>query len=103
MVFEWSIARVRDNKSLAARLPIRRGLSESEASTYIGFGISDFRQMVLDRRMPVPRVVANGKSVVRTWDVDELDACYRSLPREGEQTPDTWGDLTLGRREAKTR
>jgi hypothetical protein len=46
--------------------------------------------MVDDGRMPRPRMI-NSR---RVWDVDELDAAFKSLPREGgEQEQDTWADL----------
>lgn len=65
--------------SVASRLVIRRGLSEPEAALYIGLGASKFRQLVAAGRMPRPRVI-DGR---RVWDVDDLDAAFKSLPLEG--------------------
>lgn len=74
-----------------SRLPIRRGLGAEEAALYLGIGVSLFRQMVSDGRMPRPRMI-NSR---RIWDVDELDAAFKSLPREGgdQVEHDTWADV----------
>lgn len=87
-------------KNLAAtRLPHRRGLSEAEAALYVGIGSTLFRGMVSAGRMPRPRRIASA----RVWDVDELDAAFKSLPIDGEETqPDTWRDYHGGR-SAQTR
>ena len=66
--------------TLSARLPIRRGLSEVEAATYISVSPSFFRRLVADGVMPRPRLAGRR----RIWDVDELDAAFSDLPREGE-------------------
>lgn len=73
---------------LASRLPIRRGLTEAEAAIYVGIGSTLFRQMVADGRYPKPRL----QNSARTWDVEELDAAYRSLPREGSNIKNSWDD-----------
>lgn len=70
----------RAKAEISARLPIRRGLSQGEAAMYLGIGASKFAQMVKARQMPRPRVAGGSK----LWDVDELDAAFRDLPREGE-------------------
>lgn len=62
-----------------SRLPIRRGLSESEAALYIGIGSTNFRALVEKGIMPRPRVLGGR----RLWDVDDLDAAFRSLPVAG--------------------
>jgi excisionase family DNA binding protein len=85
-------------KTLArTQLPIRRGLSEIEAATYISVSPTFFRQLVRDGRMPRPRLAGRR----RLWDIDELDAAFRDLPREGvdgqpapESSDDsTWADF----------
>jgi hypothetical protein len=74
---------------LSARLPIRRGLSEPEAAIYVSLGATKFRELVKDGRMPKPRLI-DGR---RVWDVDDLDAAFKSLPVDGEAQIDTWSDL----------
>lgn len=82
----------RRKAEIAARLPIRRGLGEAEAALYVGLGSTKFRELVDDGRMPRPRVI----DAARAWDVDELDAAFRSLPREGDHAkvsgPNPWHD-----------
>jgi len=77
---------------IAARLPIRRGLGEAEAALYVGIGSTKFAQLVADGRMPRPRLI-DGR---RVWDIDDLDAAFRSLPVEGDhgnvQAPNPWHD-----------
>jgi len=83
--------------SIAGRLPVRRGLDESEAAVYLSLSPSFFRKLVEERRMPRPRI-AGGR---RIWDVDELDLAFKALPREGgEAEPifstgdgDSWADF----------
>jgi len=78
--------------AIAPRMPIRRGLSESEAAIYVGLGATKFRELVKEGRMPKPRLIDRR----RVWDIDDLDASFRSLPREdGEFNAelDTWADL----------
>lgn len=75
---------------IAARLPIRRALSEAEAALYVGLGASKFRQLVCEGRMPRPRLIDSR----RLWDVDDLDAAFKSLPVEGgADEADTWADV----------
>ncbi|MBM3654788.1 MAG: hypothetical protein FJX06_18590 [Alphaproteobacteria bacterium] len=76
---------------LHARLPIRRGVCAEEAALYLGIGVSLFRVMVSDGRMPRPRMI----NARRVWDVDDLDAAFKSLPREGGERAeeDTWADV----------
>ncbi len=79
-------------KSAAAgRLPMRRGLVEAEAALYIGgLGATKFAELVKAGHMPRPRLLAGR----RVWDVDELDAAFRSLPVEGapdeNEGPNPW-------------
>jgi excisionase family DNA binding protein len=79
--------------SIAGRLPVRRGLSESEAAVYLSLSPTFFRRLVEQGIMPRPRVVGGR----RIWDVEELDAAFRELPREdGEPTTsdrgNSWSD-----------
>ncbi len=64
---------------IAGRLPVRRGLDESEAAVYLSFSPPFFRKLVTEGRMPRPRL-ADGR---RVWDIEELDLAFKALPREG--------------------
>ena len=82
---------------VAARLPLRRGLSESEAAVYLSLSPSFFRRLVEQDLMPRPRL-AGGR---RIWDIEELDLAFKTLPREGGeeaifgfQSEDTWADYS---------
>jgi hypothetical protein len=82
--------------SIAGRLPIRRGLDESESAVYLSLSPSFFRKLVTNGRMPRPRLIGER----RIWDVEELDLAFKALPREGgEDRPifhsggDSWADF----------
>lgn len=84
--------------SIAARLPVRRGLDECEAAVYLSISPSFFRKLVEQKAMPRPRIVGSR----RIWDVEELDLAFKSLPREGgdaelafiaNERPDSWVDF----------
>ena len=82
--------------SIAARLPIRRGLDGNEAAVYVGLSPSYFRALVKQGIMPKPRLAG----ARRIWDVDELDYAFKGLPREDEggeanfaHTTDSWADF----------
>jgi hypothetical protein len=76
-------------RDIAAHLPVRRGLDEAEAAVYLSFSPSFFRQLVIERIMPQPRVIKSR----RIWDVEELDVAFKALPREGAgETVDSWAD-----------
>jgi excisionase family DNA binding protein len=82
--------------SIAARLPIRRGLDSNEAAVYVGLSPSYFRALVEQGIMPKPRLAGTR----RIWDVDELDGAFKALPREGKggeadfaPTTDSWADF----------
>jgi excisionase family DNA binding protein len=79
------------NKSaLAARFHSRRGLAEGEAALYIGLSASKFRELVTQGVMPRPRLIGRR----RVWDIDDLDAAFKSLPIEGNPGEhDTWADV----------
>jgi len=76
---------------VASRLPIRRGLSEPEAALYVGIGVTKFREMITLETMPKPRCIGTR----RLWDVDDLDAAFRSLPIEGEEETNSWDDWAV--------
>ena len=65
--------------TIAGRLPVRRGLSETEAAVYLSLSPSFFHRLVAQGLMPRPRVVGSR----RIWDVEELDLAFKALPREG--------------------
>ena len=78
-------------RDVAAHLPVRRGLGEAEAAVYLSFSPSFFRQLVIEKIMPQPRVV-KGR---RVWDVEDLDVAFKALPREGVSetaAADSWAD-----------
>jgi excisionase family DNA binding protein len=75
---------------IASRLPIRRGLDESEAAVYLSLSPSFFRALVERGDMPKPRVLGSR----RIWDVDDLDAAFKALPREGDEDEvDQWAGV----------
>jgi len=78
--------------SIAARLPVRRGLDECEAAVYLSISPSFFRKLVHERAMPRPRLIGTR----RVWDVEELDLAFKALPRDG-------GDADLAFVDSKTR
>ena len=47
----------------------RRGLSRTEAAMYLGISPTKFDALVVDSRMPRPRMIDSRK----VWDVQELD------------------------------
>ena len=76
--------------SIAARLPVRRGLSESEAAVYLSLSPTFFRRLVKQGIMPRPRIVGGR----RIWDIRELDDAFDQLPRD-DARPEN-GRLKLG-------
>jgi len=60
-----------------------RGISRTEAATYVGVGTTLFDQMVHDGRMPHPKTI-NGRKV---WDVWALDRAFTALPGDVEMNP----------------
>ncbi|WP_112663501.1 helix-turn-helix transcriptional regulator [Microvirga flavescens] len=69
----------RERPSDACPPPEKRGLQEPEAASYIGVGLTLFRQMVADGRMPHP--VRINRRVV--WDRRKLDLAFDRLPDGG--------------------
>jgi predicted DNA-binding transcriptional regulator AlpA len=60
-----------------------RGLSRTEAATYIGVSPSLFDQMVKDGRMPAPKSI-NARVV---WDRYRLDEAFEALPDKEDRNP----------------
>jgi predicted DNA-binding transcriptional regulator AlpA len=58
-----------------------RGLCRDEAARYVGIGTTLFDQMVLDGRMPQPRII-NSRTV---WDRLQLDDAFNELPHRGSE------------------
>ncbi len=69
---------MRSKSTVSSKLPVRRGLGESEAAIYLSLSASFFRNLVKRGVMPPPRLI--GKR--RVWDVEELDIAFRALPHE---------------------
>lgn len=75
---------------IKARLPLVFGLSRDEAAAAIGVSATTFSAMVEAGSMPQPRVLGMRK----IWDVDELRAAFKSLPRDGEaRRGGSWADV----------
>jgi len=72
---------------IAGRLPIRRGLDENEAAVYLSLSPSFFRKLVVQGKMPRPRLIGER----RIWDVEELDLAFKALPREGGESEAAFG------------
>ena len=92
MISAICLGSVMTSKIIAAsRLPVRRGLGEVEAATYLSLSASFFRRLVEQGVLPRPRLVGSR----RIWDVDELDVAFRALPREGDAEAaavNSWAD-----------
>ena len=73
------------NQNLGKRIsPIDpRGLSREVAASYIGIGATLFDALVVDGRMPRPKLINSRK----VWDRQELDIAFNKLPN-GEQPDD---------------
>jgi predicted DNA-binding transcriptional regulator AlpA len=55
--------------------PWPRGLSRTQAATYVGLGTTFFDELVTDGKFPKP--VKIGKRSI--WDISELDAAFDSF------------------------
>lgn len=71
------------------RLPLVFGYSRMEAAAAIGVSATTFDKLVGNRTMPSPRMIGGRK----VWDVDEIRAAFKSLPKDGEAEDDTWADV----------
>lgn len=67
-------------KEILETLPIVFGLDRFEAAASVGVSATLFDAMVAARTMPQPRVI-NSR---RVWDVDELRAAFKALPKVGD-------------------
>lgn len=75
---------------IAAQLPIVFGLDRLQAAAAIGVSATTFDQLVEGNLMPRPRMVNTRK----VWDVDELRAAFKSLPRDGDPAGgSSWADV----------
>jgi predicted DNA-binding transcriptional regulator AlpA len=75
---------------IAAQLPIVFGLDRLQAAAAIGVSATTFDGLVREGRMPRPRQLGSR----RIWDVDEIRAAFKVLPRDGEdQEDETWADV----------
>ena len=75
---------------IASRLPVLFGLNRVEAAAAIGVSATTFDRMIDAGQMPKARLIGTRK----LWDVDELRAAFKSLPRDGEPGgSDTWADV----------
>jgi predicted DNA-binding transcriptional regulator AlpA len=76
--------------AITSRLPVIFGLARIEAAAAIGVSATTFDALVADGFMPSPRCIGTRK----IWDVDEIRAAFKSLPRDGEQRRGgTWEDV----------
>jgi predicted DNA-binding transcriptional regulator AlpA len=63
-----------------------RGLSRTQAATYVGISPSLFDQMVRDRRMPQPKHI-NSRVV---WDRRLLDEAFDALSADADELDEDW-------------
>lgn len=66
----------------------QQALSSAEAAYFVGLGETFFRSLVAQGKMPRPRVIGSRK----LWDVDELAASFKALPKDGESQSGSWDD-----------
>ena len=76
---------------IVAQLPIVFGLDRIQAAASVGISATLFDALVAARTMPQPRLI-NSR---RVWDVDELRAAFKALPRDGEPArgSNSWADF----------
>lgn len=55
---------------------LKRGLSRSEAATYLGIGVDTFDRGIEADLLPQPHMLFTK----RIWDVEDLDRALRELP-----------------------
>lgn len=63
-----------------------RGLSRTDAASYIGVSASLFDAMVKDGRMPQPKRI-NARTV---WDKRQLDDAFDALPGGNNEEDEDW-------------
>jgi hypothetical protein len=66
----------------------RLGLTRTEAACYIGVSCALFDELVLDGRMPQPKLINSRK----VWSRQSVEKAFLDLPEEGQSTPRTWRD-----------
>jgi predicted DNA-binding transcriptional regulator AlpA len=75
--------------AVLATLPAVFGLGRVEAAAAVGISATTFDVLVGEGRMPRPRMIG----ARRVWDVDELRAAFKCLPKDGETEDETWADV----------
>lgn len=69
-----------------------RGLRREKAAQYVGLGLTKFDEMVVDGRMPKPKV-ADGCVI---WDRLSLDAAFENLPdQEAKLARSRWKSVSV--------
>lgn len=77
-------------RDIAASLPIVFGIDRLQAAASIGVCATTFDKLIADKLMPTPRLINSRK----VWDVDELRAAFKSLPKDGEPGEiNSWADV----------
>lgn len=74
---------------ITASPPVVLGVSRVEAAAAVGVCANTFDALVKDGAMPQPIQIAGRRLV---WDVDELRASFKALPRRGEGL-NSWSDV----------
>ena len=74
---------------VTARLPLVFGFSRIEAAAAIGVSANTFDGLVEAGQMPRPRLIKGRK----VWDVDEIRASFKCLPREDEPEDNSWAGV----------
>lgn len=64
-----------------------RGMRMEAAADWVGFGVTKFREMVTDGRMPAGKLVDG----CRVWDRYALDEAFDALPDENGNSSSGWG------------
>jgi predicted DNA-binding transcriptional regulator AlpA len=62
-----------------------RGLGRVVAAQYLGISPTTFDRLVLERKMPAPKLIAGR----RVWDRVAIDAAFEAL---GEPSKNEWDD-----------
>lgn len=75
--------------AVIANLPVAFGLGRVESAAAVGISATTFDTLVMAGRMPRPRMIGSR----RVWDVDELRAAFKCLPKDGEAEDETWSDV----------
>lgn len=69
----------------------RRAFRSSEAALYLSISETKFRQLVAKGTIPQPKRIDG----IVTWDIQDLDSFYDSIPREGDISPSDWDNVAL--------